>query len=164
MEYAPTTRCYDQLSVGTAQALSGDDSGSRSVLNPFCGRGTTIYAAQLAGVPAVGVDVNPLAVAIARAKLARASLASVLGLAQTLLSEAAGEVPQGEFWRWCFYSDTLREIVTLRHKLLCIKDTPASELLRAVIWACCVGHEMLASLHICRIRCRELMPRSPAMR
>jgi hypothetical protein len=103
------------------------------VLDPFCGRGTTIYAARLAGIPAVGVDVNPVAVAIARAKLAKASLASVVGLAQTLLSEAVGEIPQGEFWRWCFHPDTLHEIVTLRHKLLCIDDTPASALLRAVI-------------------------------
>lgn len=103
------------------------------VLDPFCGRGTTIYAARLVGVPAVGVDVNPVAVAIAQAKLAKASLASVIELARTLLSETAGEVPQGEFWRWCFHSDTLQEIVTLRHKLLRIKDTSATELLRAVI-------------------------------
>ena len=74
-----------------------------------------------------------MAVAIAQAKLAKASLASVIELARTLLSETAGEVPQGEFWRWCFHSDTLQEIVTLRHKLLRIKDTPATELLRAVI-------------------------------
>ena len=107
--------------------------GATRVLDPFCGRGTTIYAARLVGVPAVGVDVNPVAVAIARAKLAKASLASVVGLARTLLSETAGEVPQGEFWQWCFHSDTLQEIVTLRHKLLAFKDTPASELLRAVI-------------------------------
>jgi hypothetical protein len=103
------------------------------VLDPFCGRGTTMYAARLAGVPAVGVDVNPVAVAIARAKLAKASVDSVIELAQSLLSESAGEVPQGEFWRWCFHSDTLEEVVTLRHKLLCINETPASELLRAVI-------------------------------
>jgi hypothetical protein len=103
------------------------------VLDPFCGRGTTIYAARLAGVPAVGVDVNPVAVAIARAKLAKASLASVMGLAQALLSETAGEVPQGEFWQWCSHPDTLQEIVTLRQKLLGIKDTQTSELLRAVI-------------------------------
>lgn len=74
-----------------------------------------------------------MAVAIARAKLAKASLASVVGLAHALLSEAVGEIPQGEFWRWCFHPDTLREIVTLRQKLLCINDTPASELLRAVL-------------------------------
>jgi hypothetical protein len=103
------------------------------VLDPFCGRGTTIYAARLAGVPAVGVDINPVAVVIARAKLAKASPSSVIELAESLLSATTGEVPQGEFWRWCFHSDTLQEIVTLRHKLLYIKDTPVSELLRAVI-------------------------------
>jgi hypothetical protein len=107
--------------------------GTNRVLDPFCGRGTTVYAARLAAVPAVGVDVNPVAVAIARAKLAKASLASVIDLAEILLSETAGEVPQGEFWQWCFHSETLHEIVTLRHKLLCINDTSASELLRAVI-------------------------------
>ena len=103
------------------------------VLDPFCGRGTTIYAARLVGVPSVGVDVNPVAVAIAKAKLARVSLASVMELARILLSETVGDVPQGEFWRWCYHSDTLQEIVTLRQKLLHIRDTPASELLRAVM-------------------------------
>jgi hypothetical protein len=103
------------------------------VLDPFCGRGTTIYAARLAGVPSIGVDVNPVAVAIAQAKLARVSPASVIELARTMLSETAGEIPQGEFWRWCFHSDTLQEIVTLRHKLLRINATPASELLRAIV-------------------------------
>src|SRR5262249_3119923 len=106
---------------------------TKRVLDPFCGRGTTIYAARLAGVPAVGVDINPVAVAIARAKLARSSVDSVMNLARTLLTEPAGEVPDGEFWQWCFHPDTLLEVVTLRHKLLSIRDTAASELLRAVV-------------------------------
>lgn len=103
------------------------------VLDPFCGRGTTVYAARLAGVPAVGVDINPVAVAIARAKLAKASLTSVVKLATALLAEPAGEAPEGDFWEWCFHPDTLREVVTLRARLLTIKDTPTSDLLRAVI-------------------------------
>jgi hypothetical protein len=106
---------------------------TRHVLDPFCGRGTTIYAARLAGVPAVGIDVNPVAVAIARAKLARASVKNIVDLAQILLSEPAGNIPDGEFWQWCFHQDTLLEVVTIRHKLLRIRDTAASELLRAII-------------------------------
>jgi SAM-dependent methyltransferase len=106
---------------------------TKRILDPFCGRGTTIYAARLAGIPAVGVDINPVAVAIARAKLARSSADSVISFAQTLLAGPAGEVPDGEFWQWCFHPDTLREVVTLRHKLLNIKDTAVSDLLRAVI-------------------------------
>src|SRR6516164_10379276 len=39
------------------------------VLDPFCGRGTTILAARLRGLPSVGVDSNPVAGAIAGAKL-----------------------------------------------------------------------------------------------
>jgi hypothetical protein len=41
------------------------------VLDPFCGRGTTLFAARLCGLGAVGVDVNPVATALAAAKLVR---------------------------------------------------------------------------------------------
>ncbi len=37
--------------------------GARRILDPFCGRGTTLYAARLTGRQAVGIDVNPVAVA-----------------------------------------------------------------------------------------------------
>jgi len=37
---------------------------ARWVLDPFCGRGTTLYAARLAGRLEVGIDINPVAVAI----------------------------------------------------------------------------------------------------
>lgn len=40
------------------------------VLDPFCGTGRTLVAAAQMGAHAVGVDVNPLAVLISRAKLA----------------------------------------------------------------------------------------------
>lgn len=106
---------------------------TKRVLDPFCGRGTTIYAARLAGIPAVGVDINPVAVAIAQAKLARASADDVVALAQDLLSKPGGDVPCGEFWEWCFDPETLREVVTLRHHLLSSPDTAVSQLLRAVI-------------------------------
>jgi SAM-dependent methyltransferase len=38
------------------------------VLDPFCGSGTTLVEARVAGLAATGSDLNPLAVAIARAK------------------------------------------------------------------------------------------------
>src|SRR3954454_14699780 len=57
------------------------------VLDPFCGRGTTLYAARLLGLEATGIDVNPVAVAIAEAKLARASADAVVGLAERLIAE-----------------------------------------------------------------------------
>lgn len=41
---------------------------ARRVLDPFCGTGTSLVEANLRGVAAVGVDLNPLACLIARAK------------------------------------------------------------------------------------------------
>ncbi len=43
----------------------------RQFLDPFCGTGRTLMAATQCGMCAVGLDVNPLAVLIARAKAAR---------------------------------------------------------------------------------------------
>ncbi len=39
------------------------------VLDPFCGSGTVLLEAKLLGVNAIGIDINPLAVLIARAKI-----------------------------------------------------------------------------------------------
>lgn len=38
------------------------------LVDPFCGSGTALVEARAAGVPAIGVDLNPLAVLVARAK------------------------------------------------------------------------------------------------
>jgi DNA modification methylase len=35
---------------------------AKRVIDPFCGRGTTLYAARLARRQAVGVDISPVAV------------------------------------------------------------------------------------------------------
>ena len=40
------------------------------VVDPFCGRGITIFAARIKGHQAYGIDCSPIAIAIARAKLA----------------------------------------------------------------------------------------------
>jgi len=44
----------------------GDDT---AVLDPFCGSGTTLVEAATAGVPAVGIDINPLACLISKVKV-----------------------------------------------------------------------------------------------
>ncbi len=103
------------------------------VLDPFCGRGTTLYAARLAGVPSVGIDINPVAVAIAEAKLTQITPRAVVRLAQRILGNGSkGEAPEGEFWQLCYESKTLREIVTLRANLRGL-NTPTAAMLRAVL-------------------------------
>lgn len=56
-----------ELLVGPAIA-SASKSNLPQVLDPFCGSGTTLVEARYAGAVAFGVDANPLAVRIARAK------------------------------------------------------------------------------------------------
>ena len=110
------------------------------VLDPFCGRGTTNYAARLLGLPSVGIDSSPVAVALTEAKLARTTSGEIIAYAQRILSssESALDIPQGEFWRWAFEATVLQSICRLREALLCDCESEAHKALRAI---------MLGALH-----------------
>lgn len=112
-----------------------DAAEGDAVMDPFCGRGTTLYAARLLGLPASGIDANPVAVALARAKLATATSAGVARRCRDLLGNGyePEEVPTGEFWQRCFASQTLRDICTLREQLRDCTDTEVTVLLRALL-------------------------------
>ncbi|HVH72468.1 MAG TPA: DNA methyltransferase, partial [Candidatus Dormibacteraeota bacterium] len=58
------------------------------VFDPFCGRGTTNFAARLLGLPTVGIDSSPVASAIAEAKLLTASPRAVVKVAKQILNDA----------------------------------------------------------------------------
>lgn len=90
------------------------------VLDPFCGRGTTVFAARLRGLGCVGIDSNPIAAAIAAAKLTDTTADAVTDLAGRALRSTGPDVavPEGPFWRMCFHPSTLRDICVLRRHLL----------------------------------------------
>lgn len=110
------------------------------VLDPFCGRGTTNYAARLLGLPTVAVDCNPVAVAITEAKMADVGPDLIVAECRAILSAGAGprNVPQGEFWDWAYHSETLQDICRVREALLDDYCAPARKALRGI---------MLGALH-----------------
>jgi hypothetical protein len=107
------------------------------VFDPFCGRGTTILAARLRGLPSVGVDSNPVAGAIAASKLTKVRACEVTALARTMLENARGSLvtatPQGEFWDRCYAWKTLREICQIRNYLLAQCSTRVEVALRGIM-------------------------------
>ena len=114
-------------------ALAGAEPGSWC-LDPFCGRGTTLYAARLLGLNSIGVDVNAVAVALAAAKLVDVSGKSITALARKLLAtESPGDVPTGEFWRLAFHPTTLMDLCRLRAGLLRSPSSPTVVALRALV-------------------------------
>ncbi len=108
------------------------------VLDPFCGRGTTLFAARKLGMGTVGIDSNAVAVAIARAKLVSPRPASVVRLARELLSGPQVEEPEGEFWRWAYSPGGLQALCRLREGLLGREDAVAAGL-RGVLLGCLHG-------------------------
>jgi len=105
------------------------------VLDPFAGRGTTLYAARLRGLPSAGIDSNPVAIAISQAKLVLVTPEEIMSAASDILQEVATPscVPEGEFWRLAYHPEVLHDLCRLREGLLRDASTPARKALRAII-------------------------------
>lgn len=104
------------------------------LLDTFCGRGTSLYAGAIRGVETYGIDSSPVAVAIAKAKVARTSFRQVIELANRLVTETARpSIPRREFWSYAYHPDTLRDLCRLRTGLLSLPESPTSVMLRAIV-------------------------------
>lgn len=111
------------------------------MLDPFCGRGTTLFSARKFGFSAWGIDSSPVAVAIAKAKLACCDIEEPLQLAaELILGIDPVEVPDTPFFRSAYHQSTLRDICALREGLRDLDDeTDASSILRAAVLGCLHG-------------------------
>lgn len=88
------------------------------VLDPFCGSGTTLLEAGLSGRVALGVDSDPIAIRIARAKLQPSDITEVTLRVQDLnLSRPAVLNRYQEFFSPFFDVATFRELLGLRQAL-----------------------------------------------
>lgn len=117
------------LNILKLRAQEGD-----FVLDPFCGRGTTNFAARLCGLQSLGVDSSPVAAAITASKLATATVDGILAEARRILVERdARNIPAGEFWQWAFHPAVLDALCRFREAFLDDCSTDARIALRGII-------------------------------
>lgn len=90
------------------------------VLDPFCGRGTTNFAARLLGLQTIGIDASRVAAAATHAKLVAPTPGEVIDAAKAILSDQKEEadIPEGDFWRLAYHDDVLRDLCRIRSALL----------------------------------------------
>ncbi len=104
------------------------------VLDPFCGRGTTNFAARLAGLDSLGVDSSPVAAAITASKLVTTTVDDILEEARGILVEReACHIPASEFWRWAFHPVVLRSLCRFREAFLEDCTSAARIALRGIV-------------------------------
>ena len=106
----------------------------QSVLDPFCGRGTTNFAARLVGLRSLGVDSSPVATAITASKLVQVNTSDILAEARDILTNTEPrDIPLGTFWDWAYHAEVLQELCRFRTAFLRDCSTPASLALRGII-------------------------------
>lgn len=116
------------------KVLARGQRTGESVLDPFCGRGTTNLAARLHGMPSMGIDSHPVAAAVAQAKLVTTTPQAITGcLDEILCAEPAVPTPQGEFWQLAYHKDTLADLARVRSALQREPLTPELVALRAIL-------------------------------
>lgn len=117
------------LNILQRKAREGD-----VVLDPFCGRGTTNFAARLVGLRSLGVDSSPVAAAITAAKLSTASIEDIITEARKILAErVAQNNPASEFWQWAFHPAVLDALCRFREAFLDDCTTDARIALRGIV-------------------------------
>lgn len=136
------------------RSLEGVPQGGL-VLDPMCGSGTVVRAAVEAGIHCVGIDVDPLAVLIARAWTTPTAIAQILPnaehavrLAKSLPCESVERTPDLEtqrFIRYWFASRQEEEIARLATVLRQQSD-PMKGALTVALSRIIVSKEMMASL------------------
>lgn len=102
------------LGILSHRAKEGD-----SVLDPFCGRGTTNFAARLSGLPSLGVDSSPVATAVTAAKLVTTTPSMIVRSAREILENfEPRNMPRGEFWERAYDRKVLSGLCRIREALI----------------------------------------------
>jgi hypothetical protein len=114
-------------------------SGGETVLDPFCGSGTVLVEAAIAQRPAIGIDINPLAVLVSRVKTTPLDAASVRKAIDAVTEAAKRKrqitVPHRKRLDYWYRPTTLEEIVKLRIAIGELRPGPACDLLLVALSA-----------------------------
>lgn len=104
------------------------------VLDPFCGRGTTNFAARLVGLESLGVDSSPVAAAITASKLVKVSVEEIIDEAHRIVTKCKSRnIPAGEFWQWAFHQTVLDALCRFREAFQEDCTTDARIALRGIV-------------------------------
>lgn len=106
------------------------------VLDPFCGRGTTNFAARLLGLPTIGIDSDTVAAAATEAKLVplNGGVDAIVRVAREILNgPSPREIPEGEFWRLAYRPEVLDALCRFREGFLDVELTPEQIALRGIV-------------------------------
>ena len=104
------------------------------VLDPFCGRGTTNFAARIVQLESLGIDSSPVASAITAAKLVTSSSEEIVKEATRILqTREAEDIPLDEFWKFAFHESVLESLCKFREAFLeeCVSEVQIA--LRGII-------------------------------
>jgi len=94
------------------------------ILDPFCGKGTTLLAGRLMGFSSYGTDIAPEAVVCTRAKMVPVDLRELLTYIDSLNDQPCSEKVPGNV-RLFFHHTTLSDLLAVRRRLL--SDLRASD-------------------------------------
>jgi DNA modification methylase len=90
------------------------------VLDPFCGIGTVLLEADILGRTPIGIDLNPYAIAICRAKFDRRGIKNEISYLKNIKLNIdkvdINSIPN--FVKEYYHPKTLKEIIALRDKLI----------------------------------------------
>src|SRR6516165_9635440 len=105
------------------------------VFDPFCGRGTTNFAARLLGIPTFGIDSSPIAVAATSAKLVNSiTPAEIVSEAKSILKQKRQvDYPRDAFWRMAYRPVVLTDLCRLRDELAQNCRSDARKALRGLV-------------------------------
>lgn len=113
-----------KMSPFDADNIIDQIEGDIILLDPFCGSGTVVYEAQKMGKKAIGIDNNPLAVALSKAKTSlkdEKDIKKEIECTKEIINKAKkdlelkkfNEMPESP--RCSFHEDTADEIMTIKN-------------------------------------------------